>query len=81
MKLFSRFTVIGRKGVALGLAILIAAVALLTAGIAHLPAVIPANATKRLLPVYCTDREGKVIARFEPTTDMKEVREAVEAAL
>jgi glutathione peroxidase len=27
------------------------------------------------------DREGKVIARFEPTVDMKEVKEAVAAAL
>ena len=30
---------------------------------------------------FLIDREGKVIARFEPTVDMKEVREAVEAAL
>lgn len=30
---------------------------------------------------FLIDREGKVIARFEPTTDMKEVRKAVEAAL
>ncbi len=30
---------------------------------------------------FLVDREGNVIARFEPTTDMKEVREAVEAAL
>ena len=27
------------------------------------------------------DREGKVITRFEPTADMKEVKEAVVAAL
>lgn len=30
---------------------------------------------------FLIDREGKVIARFEPTVDMKEVREAVKAAL
>jgi glutathione peroxidase len=30
---------------------------------------------------FLIDREGKVIARFEPTVDMKEVREAVIAAL
>ena len=30
---------------------------------------------------FLIDREGKVLARFEPTADMKEVREAVAAAL
>ena len=30
---------------------------------------------------FLTDREGRVIARFEPTDDMDEVRRAVEAAL
>ena len=30
---------------------------------------------------FLVDREGKVLARFEPTTDMKLVREAVENAL
>ena len=30
---------------------------------------------------FLVDREGNVIARFEPTVDMKEVREAVKAAL
>ncbi len=30
---------------------------------------------------FLVDREGKVIARFEPTYDMKDVREAVKAAL
>ena len=30
---------------------------------------------------FLIDREGKVIARFEPTVDMNEVRAAVEAAL
>ena len=30
---------------------------------------------------FLIDRKGKVIDRFEPTTDMKEVRKAVEAAL
>ena len=30
---------------------------------------------------FLVDREGNVIARFEPTADMKEVRGAVEAAL
>jgi len=30
---------------------------------------------------FLVDREGNVIARFEPTFDMKKVREAVEAAL
>ena len=30
---------------------------------------------------FLIDREGKVIARFEPTVDMKEVRKAVAAAL
>ena len=30
---------------------------------------------------FLVDREGKVIARFEPTMDMKEVRSAVQAAL
>ena len=30
---------------------------------------------------FLVDREGKVIARFEPTVDMQEVKEAVAAAL
>ena len=30
---------------------------------------------------FLVDREGKVIARFEPTVDMDDVRKAVEAAL
>ena len=30
---------------------------------------------------FLIDREGKVVARFEPTADMKEVRNAVAAAL
>ena len=30
---------------------------------------------------FLVDREGKVIARFEPTVDMKEVKDAVMAAL
>jgi glutathione peroxidase len=30
---------------------------------------------------FLINREGKVIARFEPTVDMKEVKEAVVAAL
>ena len=30
---------------------------------------------------FLIDREGNVIARFEPTTDMDEVKKAVEAAL
>ena len=30
---------------------------------------------------FLIDREGKVVARFEPTTDMKDVRAAVEAIL
>ena len=30
---------------------------------------------------FLIDREGKVIARFEPTVDMKDVRKAVEASL
>lgn len=30
---------------------------------------------------FLVDRRGNVIARFEPTTDMAEVRKAVEAAL
>ena len=30
---------------------------------------------------FLIDREGKVVARFEPTVDMGEVRKAVEAAL
>ena len=30
---------------------------------------------------FLVGREGKVIARFEPTTDMKEVRKAVEEAI
>ena len=30
---------------------------------------------------FLVDREGKVIARFEPTVDMKEVKAAVQAAL
>jgi len=30
---------------------------------------------------FLVDREGRVVARFEPTEDMKEVRKAVEAAL
>ena len=30
---------------------------------------------------FLIDREGRVVSRFEPTTDMKDVRAAVEAAL
>ena len=30
---------------------------------------------------FLVSREGKVLARFEPTVDMKDVREAVTAAL
>ena len=30
---------------------------------------------------FLVDREGKVIARFEPTVDMEEVKKAVQAAL
>lgn len=30
---------------------------------------------------FLIDREGNVVARFEPIVDMKEVRKAVEAAL
>ena len=30
---------------------------------------------------FLVDREGRVVARFEPTVDMKEVKSAVEAAL
>ena len=30
---------------------------------------------------FLIDREGKVIARFEPTTDMDKVKETVQAAL
>ena len=30
---------------------------------------------------FLVDREGRVVARFEPTVDMKDVRDAVEAAL
>ena len=30
---------------------------------------------------FLIDREGKVVARFEPTVDMKEVEKAVEAQL
>ncbi|MCR5648067.1 MAG: glutathione peroxidase [Oscillospiraceae bacterium] len=30
---------------------------------------------------FLVDREGRVVARFEPTVDMKDVRKAVEAAL
>ena len=30
---------------------------------------------------FLVDREGRVVARFEPTVDMKEVRGAVTAAL
>ena len=30
---------------------------------------------------FLIDREGRVVARFEPTVDMKDVRAAVEAAL
>ena len=30
---------------------------------------------------FLVDREGKVIARFEPTEDMKDVRAAVEKLL
>ena len=30
---------------------------------------------------FLIDREGRVVARFEPTVDMQEVRDAVAAAL
>ncbi len=30
---------------------------------------------------FLIDRDGKVVARFEPTVDMKEVEKAVEAQL
>ena len=35
----------------------------------------------RFFTNFLIDREGKVIARFEPAVDMKEVGAAVEAAL
>ena len=31
--------------------------------------------------IFLVDREGRVVARFEPTVDMKDVRSAVAAAL
>ena len=37
--------------------------------------------TKWNFTKFLIDREGKVLARFEPTVDMQEVRAAVEAAL
>ncbi|MBQ3134084.1 MAG: polysaccharide deacetylase family protein [Clostridia bacterium] len=63
MKLFSRFAVIGRQGVAFAAALLLGVTALLVGGITAIPEALAANsASKRLLPVYCTDRDGKVIS-------------------
>lgn len=59
-----QFTVIGRKGVAVLAVVLLAAVAVLTATITAIPRLtaVSSPAQKRLLPVYCTDRGGKVVS-------------------
>jgi fatty acid-binding protein DegV len=35
----------------------------------------------KIKPVLSIDREGKLIARFEPTADMKDVKAAIEELL
>lgn len=58
------FTVIGRRGLCLlmaGILVFAAAIAAMAIGIPRLTAA-SSPAEKRLLPVYCTDREGKVVS-------------------
>lgn len=63
MKRFSWFAVVGRKGLGAALSIAVAAAVLLAAMAVGLPRLaVSAPSEKRLLPVYCTDREGKVVS-------------------
>ena len=63
MKRFSWFAVVGRKGLGAVLSIAVATAVLLAAMAVGLPRLaVSAPSEKRLLPVYCTDREGKVVS-------------------
>ncbi|MBQ1210275.1 MAG: polysaccharide deacetylase family protein [Clostridia bacterium] len=63
MKRFSWFAVVGRKGLGAALSIAVATAVLLAAMAVGLPRLaVSAPSEKRLLPVYCTDREGKVVS-------------------
>ena len=63
MKRFSWFAVVGRKGLGAALSIAVATAVLLAAMAIGLPRLaVSAPSEKRLLPVYCTDREGKVVS-------------------
>ena len=63
MKRFSWFAVVGRKGLGAALSIAVATAVLLAATAVGLPRLaVSAPSEKRLLPVYCTDREGKVVS-------------------
>ena len=63
MKRFSWFAVVGRRGLGAALSIAVATAVLLAAMAVGLPRLaVSAPSEKRLLPVYCTDREGKVVS-------------------
>lgn len=63
MKRFSWFAVVGRKGLGAALSIAVVTAVLLAAMAVGLPRLaVSAPSEKRLLPVYCTDREGKVVS-------------------
>ena len=63
MKRFSWFAVVGRKGLGAALSIAVVTAVLLAAMAIGLPRLaVSAPSEKRLLPVYCTDREGKVVS-------------------
>ena len=59
-----RYTIIGRKGVAILAAVVLVTVIALTAAITAIPRLtaVSSPAQKRLLPVYCTDRTDKVVS-------------------
>ena len=59
----TRYHIIGRQKLALMLAAVVAAVGVLTATSVWLPArVVSTAAAERKIPVYCTDRPGKVVS-------------------
>ena len=59
----TRYHIFGRRSLLLILIAVLAAVGVLTGVIAGLPAwSVPAAATERKIPIYCTDRAGKVVS-------------------
>ena len=59
----TRYLIFGRRSLWLLLVAVLAAAGVLTGIIAQLPAwSVPAVATERKIPIYCTDRPGKVVS-------------------